>query len=173
MEANFDKAINEIFHYDGLRNDSAPGENFATSFGVTNMTWNNAMEQGIVTGEMSAAPVASFIAIYRTMFWNACRCDRLPAGVDLMVFNDATLSGVGHTSRLLQRIVGTDPDGIIGPITMKAVMAITPDVLIERLHVADHQYLASLANAPRFLRGWTRREDEMVLAAHEWDRNAA
>ncbi len=91
----------------------------------------------------------------------------LPSGVDCMAFNDATLSGAGHTVRLLQRIVGTTQDGAIGPITLRAINAMSVRTLIDAIVKADIEYLSSLANAPKFIHGWTRRETSCQALAYQ------
>jgi lysozyme family protein len=41
-------------------------------------------------------------AIYREDYWNLCSCDKLPAGVALVVFDAAVNQGVGASIRMLQ-----------------------------------------------------------------------
>ena len=158
---NFAQCLQAFWSFDGFKNDTAPGEKFRTAFGVTEMTWANAVEQGIVEGGLNQGTEADFEKILHVLYWDVCKCDEMPDGVDLMLFNDATLSGSGHTTRLLQRTVGTTQDGIIGNMTFDAIYAINPNYLITRLSVADEHYLASLRNAYLYLRGWTRRETFM------------
>jgi len=168
MQANFDKALKAFWAFDGAKQDAAPGETFATSYGVTEMTWNNAVDNGIVSGDMDGAPVSDYATVLRAMFWNVMACDALPSGVDLFVFNDACLAGTGHTARLLQRCVGLtgdDVDGQIGPQTLHAVATIRPADLIARLRSADISFLSALHTWPLYHNGWTRREAYMASAA--------
>jgi lysozyme family protein len=81
-------------------------------------------------------------------------------GCDLMVFNDGMVCGVGHVSRLVQRIVGVPVDGVIGPVTLRGIKSMGAGRFINAMAKADDEYYASLAKAPLFLRGWTRREAE-------------
>jgi lysozyme family protein len=166
MDTNFAAALSAIWRYDGFKDDHAPGEKFATTYGVTQMTWNYAVEHGVVASkDVGLATEADCEKIYRALYWQTCRCDELPSGVDLMVFNDACLSGVGHTIALVQRLVGVDDDGVLGPLSMAAIGAVPPSDMIGRMRRADKTYLTGLRNAPRFLTGWTRREDEMAAQA--------
>lgn len=149
---------------DGHKNDSAPGETFRTSWGVTQQTWDYAVAHGIVVGDLAAASQDQCAAIYRVLYWNACNCPALPPGVALMVFNDATLTGVGHATKMLQRVVGAIPDGVVGPDTIKFVGRFGVGALLDALVTADDAYFAALANAPMFLNGWTRRENDARMA---------
>jgi lysozyme family protein len=163
----FDAALEFIWDpdRDGHQDDRAPGETFATAWGITAMTWNAAVADGIVTGELADATQEQCAAIYRARYWAPLHCDSFAPGVALVLFADATLTGVGHVARLLQRIVGTVQDGAIGPRTIAAAARWIPDALIGELIGADEAYLATLANAPKFLHGWTRREEQLRTAA--------
>ncbi len=163
----FDRAIDFIWapDRDGHQDDRAPGETFATAWGVTQMTWDDALADGIVSGSLADATRAQCKAIYRANYWEPLHCDSLDPGVAFVLFNDATLSGVDAAARLLQRIVGATEDGIIGPQTLARANAMQALELIDRLTTADDTYLASLRNAPMFIKGWDRREAACRAAA--------
>ena len=42
-------------------------------------------------------------AIYRAKYWDAQRCDELPAGVDDAVFDYGVNSGIGRSGKVLRR----------------------------------------------------------------------
>ncbi len=163
----FDRAINFIWapDRDGHRNDRAPGESFATAWGVTQMTWDDAVAAGIVSGSLADATRAQCKAIYRANYWDPLHCDSLNPGVAFVLFNDATLSGVDAAAKLLQRVVGATEDGVIGPQTLRLANAMPPSSVIDGLTTADEKFLASLRNAPMFIRGWDRREIACQTAA--------
>ena len=162
---NFEPCLAAVWTFDGLRDDRATGEKFATSYGVTEMTWRMAQRAGVVKGPIANATKAQCEAVLRALYWNHCQCAALPIGVDLMVFNDAVLTGPSRSIGLLQRCVDVDDDGWIGPVTLQAVKALQPEILIKRIHDADDKYLASLHNSELFLKGWDRREDFMRTTA--------
>lgn len=156
-----------ILAFDGFSNDSAPGESFATRYGITQMTWDWAVQQGVVPNiPLDQGDVVQFTNIRKVMFWNSVHGSQLPPGVNLMVYNDSVLTGAGHAVRLLQRCVGVPDDGAIGPYTLSRVAGWRPGDLIDTLAKADTVYLSSLAKAPLYLRGWLRRESVMTVDAH-------
>ncbi len=169
MIDQFDPSLNFIWGpgRDGQEDDAAPGEHFETKWGVTQATWDHAAALGVVEGTLDDATRDDCATVFRALYWNAINGDHLPAGVDLMVFNDAVVCGVGHAARLLQRIVGTVPDGAIGPKTIAAAAGYGDKKLIDALTVADNAYYASLLKAPQFLRGWVRREKDAQIAAYQ------
>ena len=70
---------------------------------------------------------------YRMRFWNVLRCNELPIGVDLVVFDTAADIGLAKSAKLLQDVVGAKDDGSIGPVTMGAVELMTPRDIVMRM----------------------------------------
>lgn len=90
---------------------------------------------------MSEADLAGLSAedakdIYRSFYWNALKCEQMPAGVDLMMFDQAIGGSVVEAARQLQKIVGTKDDGSIGPVTLAAVGRVDAAELIRSLATA-------------------------------------
>lgn len=161
---------------DGHQDDRAPGEGFRTSWGVVQDTWDEAVRDGIVAGDLADATQAQCGNIYLAKYFNVMRLAMLPPAVSFMLFCDGTLTGAGHVVSMLQRLVGNvGVDGVLGDKTLAAtnlyLSALGPANLVNELADADEAYLADLANAPKFLRGWTRREEEartiaLAIIAH-------
>ncbi len=159
---------------DGHQQDSAPGETFRTSWGVTQPTWDDAVSKGIVRGDLANATQAQAGNVMLALFFNAMRLSSLPTAVGFCLFCDATLTGPGHVAALLQRLVGMtgrDIDGVIGDHTLAAVNRWIDvhgqTALVDAIIKADLIYLAALRNAPKYGRGWRRRELEQQVIAHE------
>jgi lysozyme family protein len=164
---------------DGHADDSAPGETFRTSWGITEMLLADAIAKGILPqvpiGSLSQQQAAT---VYLGEFWQAMLLDEFPVSIGFCLFCDATLTGSGHVARLLQRIVGAPEDGVIGrietvPATQRFLAVRSETILVEALIDADEQYEAALANAPKFINGWRRREIEEENWALELIQGAA
>jgi lysozyme family protein len=164
--SDFDVSNAFVMQFDGFKNDAAPGENFATSYGVTEYTWNDACSRGIVSGPIGAATMADCVRIGRIMFWNVNNLSAVPSGCNLVIYNNGFGCGVGHAAKLAQRVVGVDQDGVIGPKTIAAIVAFGVKSFIDAMVAADEAYFAALANAPLYLRGWDRREEAARNAAY-------
>jgi lysozyme family protein len=112
--------------------------------------------------------------VYREWFWRDVRGDHLPAGMDLVAFDYAVNSGPGRAIKALQRAVGAQPDGFIGPATLGSVRLAAPNaravvdaVCDERLaflRAARHGVTGALL-WPSFGRGWQRRVDDVRARA--------
>lgn len=77
-------------------------------------------------------------AIYRRQYWDAIKGDKLPAGVDYVVFDGAVNSGPKQSIKWLQRALGSayrgQIDGVIGLATFAALEATEDhDALIDRI----------------------------------------
>lgn len=103
--------------------------------------------------------------IYRTNYWNKMQCGALPKGVDLEVFDFGVNAGPSRAVKLLQKVVGVEQDGSVGPVTLAAVRICKPQDLVARFSKERLDYYHSLANAPQFEKGWTARANEIESAA--------
>lgn len=103
--------------------------------------------------------------IYRNGYWNAVKADDLPTGVDLSAFDFGVSAGPGRSIRLLQSAIGVSPDGILGPLSMRAVRAMDPLVVIGNLWRRQMTYYVSLSTFGTFGKGWTSRTDARRAAA--------
>lgn len=107
-------------------------------------------------------------ALYRSDYWDACRCDDLPDALALLVFNSSVNQGPGRAARFLQTVVGTAVDGQIGPATLAATQkawAASPAKVIRRFAARQVVHYSSLSIATRFGLGWYRRLFDAAIVA--------
>lgn len=82
---------------------------------------------------------ATLLPLTRATYWNGVQGDHLPPGVD--VFWADFQFGSGRATRVLQGTMGLDPDGVIGPITLRSVASCTDLAgLLERFLDARQEY---------------------------------
>lgn len=101
------------------------------------------------------------IDIYRKDYWDICKCDELPDGVALLVFDQAVNQGTHVARKDLQKAVKVTQDGVIGPKTISAVrMMDYQDVIEELVTIRLCRYSDIVFRDPKmkiFLAGWTKR----------------
>lgn len=136
----------------------------ATRWGVTQAALSDWFGRPATVDEVRTLPRDTALLIARHKYWTPSRCDDLPAGVDLMVFDMAYNAGVGRSAKLLQQAIGVTADGQIGPMTMGAVVARTPSALVQDLAAAQEAYYRSLNN-PTYQKGWLNRVAARTQAA--------
>ena len=95
--------------------------------------------------------------------------DELPNGLDLCVFDFGVNAGPGRAAKYLQTMIGSTPDGGIGPMTLKAVSEYVEEhglvKAIENYQDARQSYYEKLSTFDTFGKGWTRRVDETTQLA--------
>lgn len=90
-------------------------------------------------------------------YWLKASCDALPPLLRFPLLDFAYNSGVTPAIKSLQTLVGTTPDGIIGPHTLMCIANFDPFELSLRFQLERLLFLTTLANWPHSGKGWTRR----------------
>lgn len=103
--------------------------------------------------------------VYRNWFWRDVRAEELPAGVDMVMFDYAVNSGAGRAIKSLQKHLGIQVDGVLGPATMAAIKAATPESVILGVTRERIKFLSSLRTWETYKNGWSRRVNETCEAA--------
>lgn len=169
----FERCLDEVLQHEGGFVDHPRDPGGATNLGVTLAT---ARQHGLdVDGDGDVDKIdirklkpRDVRPVYRKAYWLATRCDALPAGPDLMVFDLAVNSGVGRASKFLQEAVGVVVDGEIGPKTLAAVRALPATTLLRRLRDRRERFYRGLSTFDTFGKGWLRRLSEVNAKALAW-----
>jgi len=156
---NFDQAFERLLGHEGgyVNNPRDPGGE--TNWGVTKVV---ARANGY-SGPMRDLPVSVAKDIYRKTYWAPVRADELPEGVRFDVFDAAVNHGVGQSAKWLQRAVGTNPDGVIGAVTVAAARVAGP-MIVARFNGHRLQFYTDLPTWSTFGKGWARRVASNLLA---------
>jgi lysozyme family protein len=100
-------------------------------------------------------------AIYWRCYWQKSHAGSLPFPLGEAVFDVSVLQGVGTALRLLQRAVGVQADGRLGPVTRAALERVGTERATQQFLHRAAERLSNLATVqPRlavFKRGWLRR----------------
>lgn len=169
MEANWQAALYFVWRpeNDGQPYHVTPGDpGGGTNMGVTEATWRDAERRGLVSGELQYAELSDLSRVLHELFWHVAGCDKLPAGVDLVVFNMAMVSGPSRAIRLLQSAVGVKQDGIWGPISQGALENTDPEEVLDYFTDDAVAFFEGLAGFERFGNGWLRRAYDATNLAH-------
>jgi len=159
MQQNFANALKHVLVHEGGYVDHPRDPGGATNKGVTLAVFQRHYGASMTREDLRGITEAQVEEIYKTGYWDKCRCDDLPAGVDYVVFDQAVNSGPGHSAKWLQGAAGATVDGGIGPQTLAAVGGVAADDLINRMCDARLAFLQGLKNWGTFGRGWQRRVD--------------
>ena len=110
---------------------------------------------------MRALTPAAVAPFYRTTFWQAMLCAKLPGGLDLCVFDWGVNAGPARPARALQNIVAAPADGHIGTTTIMSVATYVRSnglpKLIGAVQDAREAYYRTCKEFPHDGEGWLAR----------------
>jgi len=161
MRENFDKSLAELLKHEGgfVNHPSDPGG--ATNLGVTQAVWEDWIDRAVSEENMKALTPAKVAPLYREMYWDRIKGDKLPSGVDYLVFDAAVNSGASRAAKWLQTTVAAVADGAIGEQTLKLVLLTNPQMLIDKYSANRLAFLQRRETWPTFGKGWERRVEEV------------
>lgn len=169
---NWDAAFKEIIgHEGGLSLD--PNDPGNWTGGKVNAGRLNGTKFGISAAsyphiDIKALHISDAKAIYRRDFWGQLRCDALPSGIDLVVFDLGVNGGTGRGAGFLQKAVGVNVDGQVGPITTAAAERADPAVVINKICDMRLAEMRTFKTWPRYGGGWTSRVEKIRATAKAW-----
>lgn len=158
--SGFAQALPFVLEMEGGYVDDPDDRGGATNNGITQATYDrwrdsNGQDRQSVR-DISDGEVEM---IYHRDYWVAAKCGALPWPVSAAQFDAAVNHGVGNAAKLLQRAVGVEDDGLIGPVTLGAVAELTTAQLLGEMlwERVKFYYAISTGSQLKFLRGWLRR----------------
>jgi len=160
MKNNFDHCLEMLLHHEGgfVNHPRDPGG--MTNLGVTLRVYEKWVGKKVSEQEMRDLTVEQVAPIYKHNYWDKCKCDDLPSGLDWSIFDWAVNSGPGRSAKALQGIIGATQDGGIGPKTLQLVAEHNPKEMIEKMHDKRQGFYEGLKTFDTFGKGWSRRNLE-------------
>lgn len=113
--------------------------------------------------------------IYERDYWLATGCEKvseLSKALAIMLFDTCVNQGPDTGPRLLQRILGVNPDGIIGPNTLRGITIDKEALLLHQFALARMERYAHIvlvrADENKYLAGWIIRVLNIVRYAKKY-----
>lgn len=164
--SSYDAALARLLAHEGGYSNHPSDPGGPTNFGITIADYRKYMKADATAADVRAMTVAQARAIYRARYWDAQRCDELPAGVDYAVFDYGVNSGIGRSGKVLRRLLKLPDtthkvsDEVIAAARRADAALLVAAVCDERL-----RFLKALKTWPVFGKGWGRRVAEVRAAA--------
>ncbi len=156
--SSYDVALTRLLRDEGGYTDHPSDPGGPTNFGITLVDARRYWKGNATADDVRALPQNVARKIYRERYWNALRCDELPAGVDYAVFDYGVNSGIGRAGKVLRRVLAMPDntsgvtDDVIAAAAKRAASDLVAAICAERL-----AFLKALKTFPVFGRGWTAR----------------
>lgn len=166
MESNFNECLGFVLAREGGWSDHPKDPGGATMKGVTLNTYSAWKKKPMTKDQLRKITDKELHDIYHSLYWLPAKCDQLPTGLDLLVFDMSVNSGPVAAIKNLQRTLGLVVDGKFGPATRKAaeIHGKYEDTLIE--YAARRIiFWTSLKTWATFGLGWATRGIEGAVEA--------
>jgi lysozyme family protein len=171
MDDSFDSCLEFTLNEEGGFNDHPGDPRFATNHGITLARLRRFQrDPSLARDDIKSIPCATVRALYRADFWNRLRCDAVPEGIDLMVFDHGVDAGPDRAGRALQLACGhrrAEIDGAVGPETLTRVALTDTLTLLESLTAMQRTSYRQMAAFGLFGEGWLARLDRRRAKALE------
>lgn len=144
-----------------------------TNMGITLATLASYRAKQVTAEDVKALTRQEAATIYRLNYWIRPGFVNLKVAPQVaeMVFDAAVHHGVGAATRFLQRAVGVKDDGVLGPVTRRAVGDYPGRKLAARFLVERAEELGRIItrnpSQAAFAHGWFRRLGEFILMIPE------
>jgi lysozyme family protein len=171
MTKNFRDCLDLVLKSEGGYIDHPKDPGGRTNLGVTQRVWEEWIGHPATEKDMRELTPAIVAPMYEMRYWRTSYCEKLPRGLDLLVFSMAVNAGSGRSVKLLQDAIGVVADGVIGPNTMAKINEANVETLIDKFSEARTAYYKGLKLFPVFGRGWVARTDKERLEALQLAKN--
>lgn len=169
MANNFDYCLKIMLKSEGGYSNHSRDRGGMTNLGVTKAVYDEFYKTDADEETMRGLKYDDVKPIYYENYWMRCKCEDLPTGVDLQVFDIAVNSGSGTAAKLLQRVVGATIDGSIGPQTLGYVEDMEPMDAIKALGLEREAFYRELDTFDTFGKGWLARNKHTTDTALEME----
>lgn len=120
------------------------------------------VKPGATAADVKAMRLDEAKAIYRAKYWDAQRCDELPAGVDDAVFDYGVNSGIGRSGKVLRRCLNLpDNTSVVNDAVIACAIHADAARLVTAICDERLRFLQALRTWPVFGKGWSRRVAEV------------
>nr|VFK36482.1 MAG: Lysozyme family protein [Candidatus Kentron sp. SD]VFK39147.1 MAG: Lysozyme family protein [Candidatus Kentron sp. SD]VFK77805.1 MAG: Lysozyme family protein [Candidatus Kentron sp. SD] len=164
MRENFERALERVLLHEGGYVDHPRDPGGAINRGVTLETFRRFYGASMTKEDLKAMTDGQVRQLYKADYWDKCRCDDLPHGMDYVVFDQAAHSGPGRSVKWLQQGIGLKVDGEIGPWTITAASQCSPFRAIENMCEERLAFMKNIRNGESWMtfgKAWQRRVDDV------------
>jgi hypothetical protein len=131
--AHFARCVDIVAGYEGKKRRAAdPGAIARFGFTLEELRTLRT-DKSLTADDLNKLTREEACEIYRSRYWNVLRCDELPIGVDLVVFDFGVDEGPAYSAKALQEVTGAGTDGSVGPVTIAAAKMMSPADVVRKV----------------------------------------
>lgn len=145
----FDDAFAAVIGIEGGYTNDPDDSGGETKYGISKTAFPNVDIKNLTLDQAKN--------IYFDNYWTPSKCQVLPGHIGAQVFDFAVNAGVSEAAKTLQRALGVDDDGVVGPSTLKAALQVDLKKFAIAFAVERTLHYASQPSFPKYGRGWITR----------------
>jgi lysozyme family protein len=119
---DFDNAFNTLFKNEGSlsldKNDSGNWTAGAVGYGILKGSKYGISAAAYPTLDIPNLTIGDAKVIYKRDYWDEIDLDQLPPEVSFDIFDCAVNCGISRAIKILQKTIGSKPDGVLGQDTI-------------------------------------------------------
>ena len=165
MKENFEKSLALVLQHEGGYVHHALDPGGRTNLGVTQRVWEDYVGHPVDEAERRSLTKEMVSPLYRKEYWGAVHGDKLPSGADYLAFDFAVNAGSFRCVKTFQRALNITADGVIGPVTLKAIQDTNAEYFINNFSAAKESFYRGLTTFSTFGTGWLNRVAEAKKTA--------
>lgn len=152
-DSNFQQALKRTKYNEGEYVNHPNDNGGETNYGISSRAYPNENIKKMTPERASA--------IFYRDYWIGPKINKLPNSLAGIVFDDGVVQGQPTAIINLQKALNVPADGIIGPITLKALQISNHDIVkenfIKNVHKTEDQYLKNNPSQQIFEKGHRKR----------------
>lgn len=165
--ADFKKFIPLLKKLEGGFVDHPADKGGATNMGVTLKTFREHYGKDMCAEDLRRMSEEQWRHIMKSGYWDWCRCDEIKSQSVADIIADWCVNSGLAGIRRVQEIAGVRPDGIVGPVTVNAINAHSPEDLFNRIKDARKQFYVNIVRRDPsqkvFMNGWMNRIESFTF----------
>ena len=156
MLENLETSLKFVFKWEGGYTNDPDDPGGATKWGIALNRIGRTLKMR--KKDIVGLTIEDAEKIYIRNYWNTCRCDLIPTGLDVAVFDCSVNQGPSRARKLLQKALRVKVDGRIGPRTIASMNAKSDDPTVLRdFMVYRALHYSGLTKFIKYGLGWFRR----------------
>ena len=156
MEINLEIGLEFVFKWEGGYTNDPDDPGGATKWGIALNRIGRTL--GMRKKDIVGLTIQDAEKIYIRNYWEASRCDLIPTGLDVAMFDCSVNQGPTRAKKLLQKALHVKMDGLIGPNTIASMTDRSDDpTLLRDFMVYRALHYSGLAKFVKYGLGWFRR----------------
>lgn len=168
--AAFDLAMEIVLRHEGGFVNNASDAGGATNWGISTPVYSAYIKRTATVSDIANMTKLAALRVYQINYWNVIRGNDIKDQTVANAFMDmAVLRGVTAATKSLQTVLGLKADGVIGPVSLAAINASDPNLLVASFMCECIRVFVGLVQAKpaqlQFLSIWVSRAIEFNLLA--------